>query len=624
MTTLETLSQIFYTDNFKNVRLVDFNVNRSSININQKNNWLEFEFQVAEIDYHNLSEILVAINNGNKYHQLTNGGIINLQEQTLQKFATLINQFDFREEQFVTGKLQLPKYHALTVYNNLDLWTEFNCSFNFDFNHLITKIKHLKENKFSVPVSLETVMCDFQKKGYFWLKTLASLGFGGILADEMGLGKTLQTISFILKEYELNPKMTPVLIVVPASLIYNWKNEINQFAPVLKTLVIAGERKTRELLFAKINEVQVIITSYPLLRRDIGYYQQFQFQYCFLDEAQHIKNPQSINAKTVGSLNIAIRFVLTGTPIENNLTELWSIFNFILPGFLFHHHYFQKRYEIPIIREQNEIVKKELLQKIAPFILRRLKKDVMSELPPKIEHKILVEMTDRQKKIYAAFATAARDEINKILKAGHYQQNRLKIFATLTKLRQICCDPSILDEKYHNESGKLDALRDIFSDLTGSGHKILIFSQFTTVLKRIEILAQELNLKYLYLDGKTRSESRVMMTQKFNEDKTINVFLISLRAGGVGLNLTAADVVIHFDPWWNPSIENQATDRAHRIGQQSTVQVIKLIAKGTIEEKILAIQNDKQAVIEAVLNNNLENANFTKFSEAELRDILEL
>ncbi|KAF0851431.1 MAG: hypothetical protein EIB84_01190 [Spiroplasma poulsonii] len=408
ITTVETLSQIFYIDNFKNVRLVDFNVNSSTINVNQKNNWLEFNFQVADIDYHNLSKILGAINKGNKYHQLTNGGIIDLQEQTLQKFASLINQFDFQEEQFATGKLQLPKYYALTIYNNLDLWSEFNCTFNFDFDHLITKIKNLKENKFSVPTTLESVMCDFQKKGYFWLKTLASLGFGGILADEMGLGKTLQTISFILKEYELNPNMAPVLIIVPASLIYNWKNEINQFAPVLKTLVIDGERKTRELLFSKINDVQVIITSYPLLRRDISYYHQFQFQYCFLDEAQHIKNPQSINAKIIGTLNIATRFALTGTPIENNLTELWSIFNFILPGFLFQHHYFQKRYEIPVIREQNKAIKKELLQKIAPFILRRLKKDVMSELPPKIEHKILVEMTDRQKKIYAAFATAAR------------------------------------------------------------------------------------------------------------------------------------------------------------------------------------------------------------------------
>lgn len=349
-----------------------------------------------------------------------------------------------------------------------------------------------------------------------------------------------------------------------------------------------------------------------------------KFQYCFLDEAQYIKNPQSINAKIVGTLNATPRFALTGTPIENNLSELWSIFNFILPGFLFHHHYFQKQYEIPIIREQNETVKKELLQKIAPFILRRLKKDVMTELPPKIEHKILVEMTDRQKKIYVAFANAAREEISKILTAGQYQQHRLKIFATLTKLRQICCDPSILDMKYHNESAKLDALRDIFGDLRGSGHKILIFSQFTTVLKRIEVIVQELQLEYLYLDGKTRSESRVLMTQKFNEDETISVFLISLKAGAVGLNLTSADVVIHFDPWWNPSIENQATDRAHRISQQNAVQVIKLIVKGTIEEKILDIQNNKQEVIEAVLNNNSENANFTKFSEAELRDILEL
>ncbi|WP_425379466.1 SNF2-related protein [Spiroplasma endosymbiont of Stenodema calcarata] len=624
MVVLETLSQIFYTDNFKNVRLVDFNVISSTINVNQKKDWLEFDFKIENIDYYNLSEILTAINKGNKYHQLTNGGIINLQEATLQKFATLINQFDFQQEQLATGKLQLPKYHALTVYNNLDLWKEFNSTFNFDFDNLIAKIKHLEKNNFSVPTSLKAVMRDFQKKGYLWLKTLASLGFGGILADEMGLGKTLQTISFILKEYELNPNMAPVLIVVPAALIYNWKNEINKFATTLKTLVIAGERKTRELLFSEINKFQVIITSYPLLRRDISYYQELKFQYCFLDEAQYIKNPQSINAKIVGTLNATPRFALTGTPIENNLSELWSIFNFILPGFLFHHHYFQKQYEIPIIREQNETVKKELLQKIAPFILRRLKKDVMTELPPKIEHKILVEMTDRQKKIYVAFANAAREEISKILTAGQYQQHRLKIFATLTKLRQICCDPSILDMKYHNESAKLDALRDIFGDLRGSGHKILIFSQFTTVLKRIEVIVQDLQLEYLYLDGKTRSESRVLMTQKFNEDETISVFLISLKAGGVGLNLTSADVVIHFDPWWNPSIENQATDRAHRIGQKNAVQLIKLIAKGTIEEKILDIQNNKQEVIEAVLNNNSENANFTKFSEAELRDILEL
>ncbi|WFG97173.1 DEAD/DEAH box helicase [Spiroplasma citri] len=622
--TLEKLSQIFYTDNFKNVRLIDFKVTSSRINVNQNNDWLEFDFKLSKLDYSDLGEILNAINHNQKYYQLTNGSIIDLQEQTLQKFATLINQFNFKQEQFAQGKLQVSKYHALTVYNNLDLWAEFNCHFNLDFDHLITKIKHLEQNEFSVPTSLTSMMCDFQKKGYFWLKTLASLGFGGILADEMGLGKTLQTISFILKEYELNQQMAPVLIIVPAALIYNWKTEIDRFAPMLQTLVIAGERKTREMLFTKITQGQVVITSYPLLRRDIHYYQQIFFQYCFLDEAQYIKNPHSINAKLVNTLKTGIRFALTGTPIENNLTELWSIFNFILPGFLLQHQQFQKRYEIPIIREQNEAVKKELLQKIAPFILRRLKQGVMSELPPKIENKILVEMTVRQKKIYAAYANAAREEINKILTAGQYQQNRLKIFATLTKLRQICCDPSILDKKYQNESAKLDALRDIFDDLAGSGHKILIFSQFTTVLKRIKAIVEEIGLQYFYLDGKTRSESRVLMTQKFNEDKIINVFLISLKAGGVGLNLTAADVVIHFDPWWNPSVENQATDRAHRFGQQNTVQVIKLIAKGTIEEKILTIQNNKQEVINAVLNNNSENANFTKLSEAELRNILEL
>lgn len=287
---------------------------------------------------------------------------------------------------------------------------------------------------------------------------------------------------------------------------------------MLQTLVIAGERKTREMLFTKINQWQVVITSYPLLRRDIHYYQQIFFQCCFLDEAQHIKNPQSINAKVVNTLKTEIRFALTGTPIENNLTELWSIFNFILPGFLLQHQQFQKRYEIPIVLEQNEAIKKELLQKIAPFILRRLKQGVMSELPPKIENKILVEMTARQKKIYAAYANAAREEINKILTAGQYKQNRLKIFATLLSYGKF-----VVTQVFWI-SAKLDELRDIFGDLAGSGHKILIFSQFTTVLKRIKAIVEEIGLQYFYLDGKTRSESRVLMTQKFNEDTTVNVF----------------------------------------------------------------------------------------------------
>lgn len=490
------------------------------------------------------------------------------------------------------------------------------------FTELITKITNFNDNNITVSSSLNTVLRDYQIKGHKWLKTLALFGFGGILADEMGLGKTLQTISYIVKEYELNSHMEPILIIAPASIIYNWKNEFKKFAPQLKKIIVDGTKQIRKEILKNYKNYQILITSYPLLRRDFIEYESLSFSHCFIDEAQHIKNPTSLNAKVTKGINSTIKFALTGTPIENNLTELWSIFDFVLPGLLLSHHKFQKQYEIPITRKQDKVLLTQLIKKTKPFILRRLKNEVITELPNKIENKVIVEMTSRQKKIYAAYAMAARKELEDSINNKNFNKNKIQFLTALMRLRQICCDPSIVDNNYEQESAKLNILHDILEELISFKHKILIFSQFTKILKQIIPILKKLKINYLYLDGKTDSKSRVLLVEEFNNNTNISVFLISLKAGGVGLNLTSADVVIHFDPWWNPSIENQATDRAHRIGQKKVVQVIKLITKGTIEEKIINIQNQKLDIINSVFDGNNDTQLITNLTETELMNLL--
>ena len=441
-----------------------------------------------------------------------------------------------------------------------------------------------------------------------WFETLDYCGFGGILADEMGLGKTIQTIAFLLSKE--NKKS---LVVTPTSLIHNWKSEFEKFAPSMKVGIAHGIKKEREKVVESIKEYDVILTTYGSLRNDLDKYENINFDYCIIDEAQNIKNPTAMSTDAVKSIKANNRFALTGTPIENNLMELWSIFDFIMPGYLYN----LTKFNAVFIRDEGHI--ENLKRMIRPFILRRTKKQVIKELPDKIERQFLVEMGKEQRKVYGAYV----EDIQKKLKEKKNIKDKITVFSYLTKLRQLCLDPSVIIQDYRGKSAKTDACFEIIKEYTEENNKILVFSQFTSVLKNIGKKLSQNNISYSYLDGQTKAIDRINLVNEFNEGNDKKVFLISLKAGGTGLNLTSANTVIHFDPWWNPSVENQASDRAHRFGQKDVVEVIKLIAKGTIEEKIVELQEKKKELIDDMIDGNLSDGSVLKsLSDEDILDLL--
>lgn len=621
MLKLQELGEVYYSDEFKNIKIYTKSNFKSSVRLNE-NDLLEFSFKIEGIDNKELKNIFKAVKEKRKYYRLKDGGFIQLDTKELNDVADLINYLDIKDSELEKDKVLLPKYNAMyldqSIVQNEMLYVERNKK----FKELVNTVKDIKDADFEVPKHLEGILRSYQKTGFKWFKTLSACGFGGILADEMGLGKTLQTIAFLASEVEeQGENKKPALIVAPTSLVYNWKSEVEKFSPNLKTVVISGSKKEREILLKEIEESDMVITSYPLIRRDIDEYKDIEFSYCILDEAQQIKNPASLNAQSVKDIKAKGRFALTGTPIENSLTELWSIFDFIMPGYLMSHGKFVKQYETPIAKNKSKGALEELNKHIKPFILRRFKKEVVKELPPKIEHKIIVEMTEEQKKLYAAYLASAKEEIDEEIKNKGFNKSKIKILSLLTRLRQICCDPSSFVENYEGESGKMLALDELLEESIASGHRILLFSQFTSVLKNIEIRLKKNKIQYMYLDGQTPSQKRIEMVNSFNKGEG-SVFLISLKAGGTGLNLTGADVVIHFDPWWNPAAEQQAVDRAHRIGQSKTVEVIKLLAQGTIEEKIFELQEKKKEIIKNVLDDdNSTDVILSTMTEQELEEL---
>jgi SNF2 family DNA or RNA helicase len=458
-------------------------------------------------------------------------------------------------------------------------------------------MKSVEDSDFEIPVSLGHILRGYQKTGYRWLRTLDHYGFGGILADDMGLGKTIQVIALLLDEKE-KEKSAVSLIVCPASLVYNWENEIHTFAPDLKVLTVTGMAAEREELLAATQGYDVLVTSYDLLKRDAALYEGKSFRFQIIDEAQYIKNASTQSAKAVKGIDARRRFALTGTPIENRLSELWSMFDYLMPGFLFGYQRFKKEYELPIVRDQERQALEKLHRLIGPFILRRLKKDVLKELPDKLETVVYSAFDKKQKEIYTANAYQLKKELENL--EGRQGRDNIQILAQLTRLRQICCDPHLCYDDYSGESAKLETCIDLVRNGVEGGHKILLFSQFTSMLEIISQRLKKEGLTFYILTGSTSKEERIRMVNSFKEDE-IPLFLISLKAGGTGLNLTAADMVIHFDPWWNVAAQNQATDRAHRIGQEKQVSVFKLITKGTIEENILKLQDSKKDLAEQII-----------------------
>lgn len=616
---LKEFAEVYYSEAFRSIQITGVKNVQMGIRLNTESNLLECDLKIDEFDEDELFNLLGSVKEKKKYYRLKNGTIIKLDNRELKDLSQLLKDLEVDEKKLKGNKLNLPSNRALFIDNFVKEKEFKGINKSNDFEKLVEEILNPSELKFELDGELESILRDYQKFGYRWMKTLAYYGFGGILADDMGLGKTLQVLAFIKSGNSAGQK--PSMVVAPTSLIYNWKAEVEKFVPQLKVLVITGTKAERAEQIKQIDGCDIAVTSYGSLKRDIDLYENLEFSYIFVDEAQHIKNPATLNAGSVKSLRSKGCFALTGTPIENTLTELWSIFDFVMPGYLMNHHKFKTKFEVPIVRNNDREALKLLSTYIKPFILRRVKKDVLKELPEKIESKVVADLTGEQKKLYAAYLKKAQGEIAAEIKDKGIEKSKIKILALLTRLRQLCCHPATFIDDYRGGSGKLETLLEILEDSTNSGHRVLIFSQFTSMLGIIGRELGQRSVEYFYLDGATRAEERIDMVNRFNSgEKTI--FLISLKAGGTGLNLTGADIVIHFDPWWNPSVEDQATDRAHRIGQTKAVQVFKIVARGTIEERILELQDKKKGLINSVIKAG-ENL-ITKLSEKEIRELFQL
>ena len=471
---------------------------------------------------------------------------------------------------------------------------------------------------------LEGTLRPYQKQGVYWLRFLETCGFCGILADEMGLGKTLQTLTWLqLPRVREQARRVPSLIICPTSLVENWRREAMKFVPWMRCLVLSGPDRAK--LFASVPQQDLVITSYALIRRDAEFHARCKYAAVVLDEAQAIKNQRTQNALAVKQIQADTRLVLSGTPIENGVSDLWSIMDFLMPAYLGKYDDFKVRYEdaVELGGRMAELAQEQLRKKLHPFLLRRIKKDVAPDLPDKIRTVLYCTLTPSQRKVYDQIRDKVRSRMRSLVKEKGLEKSRFEVLADLMRLRQICCDAQLMADYQakpgEETSAKLDALMELLVEARAGGHRMLVFSQFTSMLKRIAARLEAEGVRYCYLDGST--QNRLERCATFNQDAGIPVFLISLKAGGTGLNLTGADMVVHFDPWWNPAAEEQATDRAHRIGQKKTVQAIKMIAQDTIEEKVLALQQKKQQLIDATVNAG-DTAIVSSLTLAEIEDLL--
>ena len=545
-----------------------------------------------------------------KYHRLTDGRYLELNGSGYEKIAEMAQMLQLSRKELAKGIVTLPAYRGLYLDGMFSGSDGIQVSRDSRFREMIRSFKALSESDYALPENMETVLRPYQKTGFQWLKTLESYGFGGILADEMGLGKTLQVIAFLVTVPHKTTGKTS-LVVCPASLIYNWGEELTKFAPQLSYRLILGTAAERKALRSGA-DADVWVTSYELLRQDIGDYSRQEFYCCVLDEAQHIKNAATLTSKAVKQINSRQRFVLTGTPVENRLSELWNLFDFLMSGYLYTNTAFREKLEKPIVKSKNPEASAQLRRLVQPFLLRRRKAEVLKELPPKEEYIRRISLSEEERKTYCACVQATVEKLDG-------EQGKLQILAALTRLRQICCDPNLCFENYEGETSKLDACMELCQAMVENGHQILLFSQFTSMLDRIRARLDEAGISSFTLQGSTTKEKRAKLVKAFNAGAA-SVFLISLKAGGIGLNLTAADIVIHFDPWWNQAAQDQATDRAHRIGQQAHVQVYKLIAKDTIEEKILELQEKKAALMDTI--SGAEDGGILNMSKEDLLALL--
>lgn len=571
-------------------------------NVSMENdaNLLEIGFDISGVNDDEVSALLQAVVEKKRFYRLNSGALVSLEGEGFQKVEELLSDLNVGSQEVTDGNIKVPVYRGLHVDELVD-----KKKYDPAFQKLLHSLKHPEEQVYPLPERLDADLRNYQETGYQWFKSLSHYHLGGILADDMGLGKTLQTIAYLLSE----PSEDPHLVIVPSSVIYNWRNEIDRFAPDLDIAVISGTPNERKTLINEATEKDIWITSYGTMRQDAALYEGLHFQTMVLDEAQFIKNYQTKTSKAVRTIDASRRFALSGTPIENSVDELWAIFQVILPGLL------------PALKEFRQLEPKRIAALTKPFIMRRLKTEVLTELPEKIESVHTSELTKDQKELYVGYLRELQTMASESIATNNFQGSRMKILAGLTRLRQLCCHPSLFIENYEGRSGKLDELLEQVQTMLNSGRRLLIFSQFTSMHDLVQQELEKLGIDSFYLQGSTPSKERVEMSEAFNNGEK-DVFLISLKAGGTGLNLTGADTVILLDLWWNPAVEDQAAGRAHRFGQKNVVQVIRFITEGTIEEKIYELQQKKRELINQVIQPG--ETMLSSLSEDDIKELLSL
>ncbi|MDO5357915.1 serine/threonine protein kinase [Slackia faecicanis] len=607
---------VYTTDAFD--RLVSDKKPRISVGISLAGDLIDLDVHATDLDRDELAALLGSYRARKRYHRLKSGAFLDMADFELAQLDKLARDLDLTPAALTAGTVELPAYRAVYLDETLD-----DARRDAAFETYVQKLRGAKTVERAVPETLANTLRPYQREGFSWMNSLADLGFGGILADEMGLGKSLQLISFLLARRDEARAIGPSLVVCPASLVYNWTAEFERFAPELNVRAVAGTKQERIAARAE-DAVDVFVTSYDLARIDVKDYAARDFYCCALDEAQYIKNHGTLTARAVKRVRAKLRFALTGTPMENRLSEIWSIFDFLMPGLLGSYMRFRERFELDIIGGNDDAAAR-LQALVGPFMLRRLKADVLDDLPDKIESAVHVPMTRKQEKLYLAYEQQLRESLAaqralRKSKDGEAKGPGVEVLAELTRLRQICCDPRLAMQDYPEPGAKIAAIVDLLESAENDGQKTLVFSQFTSFLTLIADELDKLGMPYYTITGATPKKERIDLVDAFNADDT-PVFLVSLKAGGTGLNLTGASVVIHADPWWNAAAQAQATDRAHRIGQTRCVNVHQVIAKGTIEERIVALQQAKSDLADKVIGANA--ASSLKLTGDELLELLQ-
>lgn len=614
-----SLGEVFTTPAFD--RLIVDRKPRVQLGISLAGNLINLDVSSDDLDSGELAALLKSYRRRKRFHRLRNGAYLDLENYDLAELDRLVDDLGVSAAELASGHVELPTYRALYLDREFA-----EARRDASFTSYVERFRSIDQATYEVPHALAGTLRPYQREGFGWLSALTDMGFGGILADEMGLGKSVQLISLVLARATEAREVGPVLITCPASLVYNWIAEFECFAPTLEVRAVEGTKAERARVRAE-RGVDVFVCSYDIARIDAAAFAERRYFMHALDEAQYIKNHATLTTRAVKRVNAVHRFALTGTPMENRLSEIWSIFDFLMPGFLGSYARFRERYELGIVGGDEDLARR-LGSLVGPFVLRRCKADVLPDLPEKLEQTVYVPLVPEQQRLYAAAEQQLRQELNAQKKQSsartkppERERTKVEVLAELMRLRQIALDPALAFENYRGGAAKLGAIMELVEQARSADEKTLVFSQFTSYLATLAAELDQREVPYFIITGATPKRERLRLVNAFNTDDT-PVFLVSLKAGGTGLNLTGASVVVHADPWWNAAATNQATDRAHRIGQERRVSVYKVIAKGTVEERILALQEAKRELAESVVGGDGATS-LSSLTSEELLELLE-